>query len=85
MGKLDKFTQSLESVSNAAQSVSDTAGTIAATSGNVVGSFKSGIENANGRAINDIQVNAEIGDGVKILGFGLIAALLLIFFKARKK
>lgn len=85
MGKLDKFTQSLESVSNAAQSVSDTAGTIAATAGNVVGNFTNGMQNANGRPINDIQVNAEIGDGVKILGFALVAALLLVFLKARKK
>lgn len=85
MGKLDKFTEALQSVSESAGAVSETAGTIAATAGNIVGNFKNGITNANSRPINDIQVNAEIGDGVKFLGFALIAGLILVFLKTRKQ
>lgn len=85
MAKFDDITNKLNSVTDTVRGFADTADTVAATAGNVVGSFKNGMNNPNGRAINDIEVTAEIGDGVKFLGFALVAAFVLVFLKTKKR
>lgn len=85
MAKFDEFNDKLSKFTTTIQNVSDTAGTIAGTAGNVIGSFQQGKANANGRPINDIEVTAEVGEGVKFIAFALIASLVLFVFLGKRK
>ena len=83
--KWENFNEKLGNVADSVKGVSDIVGTAAATAGNAVGSYQAGKAAANGRPINDIEANVEVGDNVKLIAVGVIAAFLLVFLKLRKK
>ena len=85
MASFEEISAKMQAAANTAQSASNIASTLAATAGNVVGSYQQGKTMANGRAINDIEVKAEVGDGVKFIAFALIAGIIIVFLSTKKR